>query len=384
MTKFVSLEIEVLSGLGGKDPAAILIKTETHHILLDAGGVLEDGAKLWKVPERIDAVLLTHDHYDHIGNVHNLPIDVPIYCSSITARSLPSDLNIYKIPVKGQFKIGDTTITTGANGHAYGGIWFHLDCGGGIFYSGDVSLESLLYHFDSPPRAEIALLDASYGLYDIPQTQLRNQLKDALTRPALMPVPPSGRAVEMAVWLAECGFYSLALDEECLGFLKQMIVLNDGSLHQGIEKKLRVLLPKLQTIPEITHLVTSSQHVELFRLPKYLLAGDPDGRKGTTGALRSVDGFSYHVIFTGYCDALARAQIEREEVAFLRWNVHPTKQGLLTLIDLLGCKMVMPLFVGVKNLDAWEEALGVALILTKKIGVKREGRCAVINNRGGL
>ncbi len=356
-----SYSVEVISGLKGKYPAAILLKTDTHHILCDAGGVLEEDADLWQVPERIDAVLLSHDHFDHIGNVKNLPKNVPIYCSAITASVLPVGFDVHIIPIKGHFYLGNTKVTTGSNGHAYGGMWFHFDCGEGVFYSGDVSLESLLYHFETPPCAELILVDASYGLYNDSQEILREKLlARVVDDKILLPVPPSGRAVEMALWLNEQGLASIALDAECYQFLEKMITYNDGSLHCGIEARLADLRSNLQKIT-----INLGNYPSEFA--EILLAGDPDGRKDVTGILRALPAFTHRVIFTGYCDALARKEIEQDEVEFFRWNVHPTKQSLQQIVEISGCKRLVPLFTKIDKRSDWERAFNVAIVLDSVI-----------------
>lgn len=142
------MKIEIISGLNRKAPAAILLSARGQRILLDAGGALEPDEALWQVPADIDAVLLSHDHADHIAGLNRLPRDVPVYCSKVTAQALPAGHNVRYINVRGRFRIGEITVTTGSCGHAYGGVWFHLDIDGGVFYSGDISMESALFHFD--------------------------------------------------------------------------------------------------------------------------------------------------------------------------------------------------------------------------------------------
>lgn len=352
--------IEIISGLGGKNPAAILVKTPTHHILLDAGGVLENDAIMWQMPNRVDAVFLSHDHFDHIGNVQNIPLHIPIYCSEITANSLPDQAlrNIHILPIKGRLQLGNITITTGANGHAYGGMWFHFDCLDGIFFSGDVSLSSSLYHFDTPPKAKMALLDASYGLYDVEQETLINLLKDGLQPQTLLPVPPSGRAVEMAFWLLEEGIENIALDEECQQFLMKMMNYNDGSLHEGIAEKLHKLQEKLQPLPSFN----KDNPMSYEALPDIILAGHPDGRQDTSGELRALPEFPHRTIFTGYCDAEARDALGQGKVDFYRWNVHPTKQELKKIIEMLNCEVVIPLFTNIADTLAWKKALDINII----------------------
>lgn len=341
------MKIEIISGLNRKAPAAILLSAEGQRILLDAGGALEADETLWQVPKNIDAVLLSHDHIDHIAGLHRVPYDVPVYCSKVTAQALPRGHNIHCIEVRGRFRLGEITITTGSCGHAYGGVWFHLDIAGGVFYSGDISMESMLFRFDPPPPARIALVDASYGLYDTPQQQQLHQLRQYLQQPCLCPVPPSGRAVELALLMAREKQHNIAMDEHCRLMMEQMARQNDGSLQPSVVDELQSLT---QTLP-------------LFSTDALLvLASDPDGVSGMAGALRERHDFHHRTLFTGHLNQLAYQQFLAGEVDFCRWNVHPTLSCLKKLVSLLSCRYFAPLFTTIDDTDQWQDALGCEII----------------------
>lgn len=342
------MKIEIVSGLHRKAPAAILLSTPHQRILLDAGGALEPDEAPWLVPADIDAVLLSHDHVDHIAGLNRLPADIPIYCSAVTAQALPPGRNVYPIAVRGQFSLGEITVTTGSCGHAWGGVWFHLNVAGGIFYSGDISLESMLFRFDAPPPADIALVDASYGLYDIPQSQQLEKLRAYLSQPTLCPVPPSGRAAELALWMARDNSQpDIALDDACRAMLVQMAEHDDGSLQQGIAMELRTLA---QTNPIFS---TQAQMV---------LAADPDGMNGMAGVLRARDDFHHRVLFTGHLNRVAHQQWLAGEVDFCRWNVHPTLSCLQKLVSQLSCRYFVPLFTAIDNPVRWQQMLNCQLM----------------------
>lgn len=341
------MKIEIISGFNRKAPAAILLCAEGQRILLDAGGALEPDEALWQVPDDIDAVLLSHDHVDHIAGLYRLPREVPVYCSKVTAQALPAGHNIRCIDVSGSFYIGDIKVTTGSCGHAYGGVWFHLDVDGGVFYSGDISMESALFRFDSPPPARIALVDASYGLYDTPQQQQLEKLREHLLQPSLCPVPPSGRAVELALLMARDNQPNIAMDESCRMMMVQMAEQNDGSLQADTAAELYSLT---QTLP-----LFSTQ-------APLVLASDPDGMSGMAGALRERTDFHHRTLFTGHLNQLSYQQWLAGEVDFCRWNVHPTLSCLKKLAALLSCQYFAPLFTTLDNPAQWQQALQCEII----------------------
>lgn len=341
------MKIEIISGLHRKSPAAILLSASGQRILLDAGGALEPDDVPWPVPSDIDAVLLSHDHGDHIDGLSRLPLDVPIYCTHATAQALPSGRRVHPVPVRGQFRLGDILVTTGSCGHAWGGVWFHLDVAGGVFYSGDISMESALFRFDPPPPADIALVDASYGLYDTPQRQQLETLWAHMRQPTLCPVPPSGRAVELALLSAREGITDIALDADCRAMLVQMAEQNDGSLQPEVAAELQRLAQRLPLFSPAAQLV---------------LAADPDGITGMAGALRGRDDFHHRTLFTGYMNQLARQQWQAGEVEFCRWNVHPTLTCLQTLISRLSCRRFAPLFTVIDSPERWRQALSCHII----------------------
>lgn len=92
-------ECEVCKSKDSKDNrlrSAALIETEQTRILIDAGPDIR--SELLRVPFRkIDAVLITHIHYDHVGGIDDLrPFciygDIHIYGDNIVTSNLPKTM----------------------------------------------------------------------------------------------------------------------------------------------------------------------------------------------------------------------------------------------------------------------------------------------------
>jgi phosphoribosyl 1,2-cyclic phosphate phosphodiesterase len=109
--------------------SAALLETDTTRVLIDSGPDIRQ--QLLQVPfKKIDGVLLTHIHYDHVGGIDDLrPFcvfgDIEVYCDETTAeglkRSMPycfgehlypgvPKLNLNIIHPHKQFSIGDIDI----------------------------------------------------------------------------------------------------------------------------------------------------------------------------------------------------------------------------------------------------------------------------------
>lgn len=329
-------KVQVLSGFNGKAAAAILVEWQGKRLLLDAGGALHPGAPCrWAEGLDMDAILISHDHIDHIGGVALLPKDVPLYCTPQVAQALPAGRAWQPLLPSGRQQILGIPVTTGQAGHSLGGVWLHLGIGGGVFYSGDASLESLLFPFDWPPSARIALLDASYGLYDRPQSECRQALRRRLDRPTVLPVPASGRALEMALWLhRQAGRSGIdwSLDDDCREGLEQVLRLPQALRRRGHDTTLKQLLDRREPAA-----------------PQLRLVVDRDDSPR--------DWPGYRLLHTGYLTPERQRQLEAGEVDWLRWNVHLRLSHLLALVHHLGAWQVIPLFTPL--VPEWSRLLAI-------------------------
>jgi len=334
--------VEILSGLGDKGPAAIVVEAQGKRLLLDAGGALHPGEAItWAAGLAVDAVLISHDHIDHIGGVAELPEQLPLYCTPLVAKALPPHRAWQPLPYRGRLEVEGITVTTGQAGHSLGGAWLHLDVAGGLFYSGDACFESRLFPFDTPPPARTALLDASYGSYDQPQAHCLDTLGSALDTPLVLPVPETGRALEMALWLAEEADrrqLPLAIAPIIRDNLAALLALPRGLRRDGLDDAIGTLLQR----PNASH-------------PTLWLVSDRDDQPA--------DWPDHRLLHTGYLTPQRCAQLAANEVLWQRWNVHLRASHLVALAHQLQAAQVVPLFTRLDDeaIDHWRERLGTRL-----------------------
>ncbi|RUR47504.1 MBL fold metallo-hydrolase [Vreelandella populi] len=359
----MSARIDILSGLGDKGPAAIVVEANVKRILLDAGGALHPGEAItWARGLDVDAVIISHDHVDHIGGVSELPPTLPLYCTPLVAQALPKGRAWQPLPERGTCRIAGIEVTTGQAGHSLGGVWIHLGVEGGIFYSGDACFESQLFPFDTPPPANIALLDASYGTYDQPQQACVDAISEHLNRPLAFPVPESGRALEMALWLAEeadARGLSLAIDPIIRANLKTLLALPATLRRSHSDERIEALLAR----PDASQ-------------PSLKLISDRDD----TAAMWP----GFHLLHTGYLTPSRCAELSAGDILWQRWNVHLRASHLVELADQINAEHVVPLFTHLSDpaLSAWRTLLGARLATEKALFLNNHVLNAIpLNNR---
>lgn len=355
----MSVNIDILSGLGDKGPAAIVVEANGKRLLLDAGGALHPGDTItWANNLDVDAVLISHDHVDHIGGVAHLPDDVPLYCTPLVAQAQPPGRAWRPLPERGSLTVAGIGVTTGQAGHSLGGVWLHLAIDSGVFYSGDACFESRVFPFDTPPKAATALLDGSYGSYDAPQAACYQQLRQQLHRPLALPVPTTGRALELALWLSQLALQqgiSLAIDPAIRSALANLLAQPTTLRRPGIDAAIaRVLTGKND--PNATLQLISDRDDTPDQWP------------------------NHHLLHTGYLTPERCAQLATGKISAQRWNVHLRASHLVALADQLGASQTVPLFTQLNDneLNAWSRLLAKRLCTTRRF--KADSRSTTLSS----
>lgn len=346
--------LTVLSGLGPKHPACFLATLGGRRLMLDLGLQVGEGPAepdLSGLAEPVDAVLLSHQHPDHIGALHRLPRigAPPVYATPPVARAVAEQFGIACVPLpeRGTLHLGPVTVTTGRNGHAPGGVWLHLAAEGTrLLYMGDHSAESRLFPLDPPPAAETVIVDASYGVDDTPQEVRAAAVVDAMTAaPTLLPAPAAGRALELLLVAADAG---LPVPAVCARVRTAGAALLERPerMRPGVAARLASLL---ETAPAATAQGTG----------RCVILGDPllDTPEAAAVAGPWVEA-GRPVLLTGHVPSgtPARTLLDTGRAAWLRWNVHPVLSDLVRLVEAVGARRVMPAFGRLEHGPTWRDA----------------------------
>ena len=242
-------------------------------LLVDCGIFQGDEAKKHPNPEinfpinSLEAMLLTHVHIDHVGRVPYLlaaGFDKPIYCSAPTARLLP-------LVMEDSLKIGftrsrrlikkflkhigkllrplpyhtwhpitdDVRIRLRPAGHVLGSTIFEVELASGevVVFSGDVGSGSdpLLRKPIPPPRADLLVLESTYGDKLHPSSQNRQETLEAVLRKTLQNkgvtiIPAFSLGRTQALLYEMNGIFERVQKTDGRSLMKQIDVIVDSPL----------------------------------------------------------------------------------------------------------------------------------------------------------
>lgn len=344
-----------ISGLGAKGPACFLVETGSARLLLDLGYGPQPG--LWPDVSgvgAVDALLLSHSHRDHAGALTLLPKvgDPRVHATDIVRRLLPHGVAANALPLSGDTVVCGVTVTTGRNGHAPGGVWLHLDAGGGLLYMGDCSGESALYAYDAPPPANTLILDASYGAYDAALADCLPAFERAFDEgPVLLPVPAAGRGPEIALHVWRSGRGLPHIDDTLRSTMADLTEQGRACIRPD-------------ALADIRRLAHEAPGIE--RPEGVMLAAVADATSGAAARLvaqwESAD--SPAIVFTGYLPPGTPAErlTQSGRAAYLRWNVHPRLSDNAKLVRETHARTVLPAFGEARHLCAWQSAFAPARV----------------------
>jgi len=348
--------LKLISGVGRKAPACFLIEAGGKRLLLDLG----EGPPPELLPPveglgRIDALLLSHGHRDHVGGLSLLPQigNPPVYATEIVAQVLPKGIATRVLPAGGKADVLGIAVETGRNGHAPGGIWLNFAIGGGLLYTGDYCAESALYAYDPPQAAAAtALIDCSYGDYRKPLAQCWNELAPFVEcGPLLLPAPANGRGPEIALELMRHGIDDIFADDATRNALQQLWAGDGVSLRADVADDIKRLAGMVKPIDGARGI---------------MLAASADGVSGATARL--LPQFEpmpeVAIVFTGYVSPNTPAErlTKSGRAQTMRWNVHPRLSDTATLVKATQANTVIPAFCDRAKLGTLVAALAPARV----------------------
>ncbi len=221
------MQLHLQGGFGEKGRTSVAVEDGHDFIMLDAGimvGALGEDyhPRLARPAREIGALFITHAHEDHVGalcHLASLGFRGPVYmthetraetCATLADYALAKDLAEwppgamdFRLFAPGDtIRVGELHVSTGQSGHVAGGVWFAVGDRQGrtLVYCGDVVPDSPVFPMTPLPRADILILDGSYGTdAQSMAARARDIAAWLAAHPGrcVLPTPLSGRSLEL-------------------------------------------------------------------------------------------------------------------------------------------------------------------------------------------
>ena len=186
------MDIEFNGGAGEVGGSAIVVKTNYAKIALDYGIKIDEGLR-YDLPRDLDAVVISHAHLDHSGNLLTLSDDSVATIGSEATRDIVSELLVDLIKIhqmngdavpydetsvdkvinmwisRNKVALPGMEIQLFPAGHVLGATMTHLDADGkSILYTGDFCLHrtEILEGADTsvlPKKPDVLIMESTYG-----------------------------------------------------------------------------------------------------------------------------------------------------------------------------------------------------------------------------
>ncbi|MBS7541911.1 MBL fold metallo-hydrolase [Ancylobacter oerskovii] len=333
--------LAALSGWGMKGPACFLLEMDGRRLLLDLG----EGPDAGRRPSlggigKVDAILISHGHPDHVGALDLAPEigDPPVYATE-AVRALAGEDRLRQaqdLPFGGTTRIAGLDVETGPAGHAPGAVWMRIGGASGLLYSGDYSAESALFPVVPPLPAAALVCDASYGDAEEPlDRQAAALVALARARALLLPAPPAGRALEMALAFQRAG-------------VPVSLCPATRAVAQAMAERPATAVAELRDWPAQV-LETAGTLTARSPAAGVMIVAGAQAERGLSAALaqRFVASGEADVVFTGHVAAGSAAErlVAGGQATLRRWNVHPTREGLRVLVAAVRPSVMLPAFL---------------------------------------
>lgn len=318
--------LSALGGFDAKGPACFLLDIDGRRLLLDMGEGPDGGRRPdLKGVGPVNGVLISHGHGDHVGALDLAEqLGNPAIHATAPVRALGTDPRLRDardLPREGV--VAGIRVETGRAAHAPGAVWMRIGGEGGLLYSGDFTASSRLFRADPMPRARAAVLDCSYGVLTEGSDSQAAALMEAIgPGSCLLPAPPAGRGLEIALACLDAGL-RVRLCDRMRHTARVLQDFGDWLVPSGTEAAARLLGQGGPLDPD-------------GPLEGVMIAAGPNCGSGAAQVLgpRAMAA-GVPVIFTGHLaqGSPAAGWVAQGLARRMGWNVHPNRATLTRALE---------------------------------------------------